>query len=319
MNRLALLGAVALSALSAAVPALAAPGTPVTGVVAALSADGVSVRGANRTVRCVLTSQSPSLVGYTVGDRVQANCRRTAGHLVLTKIRHLPTRTIGSNEAEPVSFAGTVTALSDGSISLHDGDRNLTCTIGDASPSTVGLKVGDHAKVVCVDGILHSWAPVTTSDAAHLYEGVVTAIGSNSITVHTSTQDATCPLGIGSPSVADVHVGDRVLVGCRVGSNLLVLLKRLAALPPTTTTDAGTPTTTTTTEPPAPVPPAAPAWTTAGTLTALSTLSLTVHNEEHGDTTCRLTDGSPRLGDYHIGDHVKVFCADGVLKLIAKF
>jgi len=297
MYRLALLGAVALTSLSAAVPALADGGTPLTGVVAALSADGVSIKGTHRTLTCVLTSHSPSLAGYKVGDRVQANCRRTARRLVLAKIRHLPMRTIGSNEAEPVSFGGTVTALSDNSISLHDGDRNLTCAIGDASPSTAGLKVGDHAKVVCVGGFLHLWAPVTTSDAAHVYEGVVTAVGSSSITVHTSAQDATCPLGVGSPSVADVHVGDRVLVGCRVGSNLLVLLKRLAPAPPTST-----------------------AWTTtAGTLTLLSSLSLTVHNDEHGDLTCRLTDGSPHVGDFHVGDHVKLACADGVLKLIARF
>jgi hypothetical protein len=45
---------------------------------------------------------------------------------------------------------------------------------------------------------------------------------------------------------------------------------------------------------------------------------LTVHNDEHGDVSCRVTDGSPRLGDYHVGDRVKLGCADGVLKLIAK-
>jgi hypothetical protein len=314
MNRLALLGAVALLSLSAAVPALARDNTPLTGVVVTLSTDGISVKGAHRTLRCALTAKSPSLASFKVGDRVQANCRRAAGHLVLAKIRHLPLRTIGSNDAEPVSFGGTVTALSDSSITLHDGDRNLTCAIGDASPSTAGLKVGDHAKVVCVGGVLHAWAPVTTSDAAHVYEGVVTAVGSSSITVHTSAQDATCPLGVGSPSVADVHVGDRVLVGCRVGSNLLVLLRRLAPEPTATTTTDGSGT-----EPPAPAPPTTTVWTTAGTLTVLSSTSLTVHNEEHGDLRCRLTDGSPPLGDYHVGDHVKLACADGVLKQIAKF
>ena len=45
---------------------------------------------------------------------------------------------------------------------------------------------------------------------------------------------------------------------------------------------------------------------------------LTVHNDEHGDVSCRVTDGSPRLGDYHVGDRVKLGCAGGVLKLIAK-
>jgi len=44
-----------------------------------------------------------------------------------------------------------------------------------------------------------------------------------------------------------------------------------------------------------------------------------VRGDEHGDLSCRVTDASPRLGDYHVGDHVKLACADGVLKLIAKF
>jgi hypothetical protein len=316
MNRIALLGAVALVAMSAALPALAKDSPPLKGVVAALSSDGISFKGEHHTFTCALTSASPSLAGYAVGDRVQAKCRRKAGRFVLAAIRHLTARASSANETEPVKFGGAVTALSSDSISLHDGDRNLTCTIGDASPSTSGLKVGDHAKVVCANGVLASWSPVTTSDAAHVYEGVVTAVGSSSITVHTVAEDATCPVGVGSPSVADVHVGDRVAVGCRVGSNLLVLLKRLEAVPPPpVTTEPGT---VTTTEPP-PAPPAAPVWTTAGTVTALSSASLTVHNDEHGDVTCSLTDASPHLGDYHVGDHVKLECADGALKLIAKF
>ena len=368
MQRIALLAALVLAALTAAFPALADEGTSVKGVVAALSASRISVTDAHRSVTCALTASSPSLAGYAVGDRVQAQCRRATGHLVLAKIRRLTAPASGSNEVEPVKFGGTVTALSPRSLSLHDGDRDLTCALGTVSPSTAGLKVGDHAKVVCLNGVLVSWAPVTTSDAAHVYEGVVTAVGSSSISVHTATQDITCSLGDGSPSVADVHVGDRVAVGCRVGSNLLVLLKHLGTEPPkpVVTTAAGTVTTVSagsltlhnaehgdltctvssaspsiaevhvgdlvkvactngvlsalaqsTAVPPAPAPPTLT--TFAGTLTALSSTSLTVRGDEHGDLSCRVTDASPRLGDYHVGDHVKLACADGVLKLIAKF
>ena len=371
MNRIALLLAVALAALAASLPALADDGASVKGIVSTLSADGIAVKDARHTVTCALTTRSPSLDGYAVGDRVQAQCRRAAGRLVLAKIRHLTTPSAGSNEAEPVKFSGTVTALSPHSISLHDGDRDLTCTLGDASLSTDRLKVGDHAKVVCLNGVLVSWAPVTATDtASHVYEGVVTALDAHSISVRNDNHDVTCSLGDGSPSVADVHVGDRVAVGCRVDSNVLVLLKRLGVVPPpqpAVTTAGGTVTAVSsasltihnvehgdltcavsssspsvrevhvgdlvklacadgvltvllrsTTAPPSPPPAPPPSTTVAGTLTVLSSASLTVHNDEHGDVSCRLGDASPRLGDYHVGDHVEMACADGVLKLIAK-
>jgi hypothetical protein len=229
-----------------------------------------------------------------------------------------------------------------------------------------GLKVGSHAKVVCQNGSLVSWAPVTAADAAHLYEGVVTAVNDNSISVQSGDHVFTCPRSDGSPSVTGVHVGDRVLVGCRVDSNVLVLLKPLAPAPPPTptvtitgggTVTAVSPTSLTlhnsehgdltcavgssspsvsevhvgdlvkigcasgvlvilvrtTTPPPAPV-----TLTAGGTLTALTTTSITVHNDEHGDVTCSLTDGSPALGDYQLGNHVGIACTGGVLKLIQK-
>jgi hypothetical protein len=225
---------------------------------------------------------------------------------------------------------------------------------------------------VCQNGALVSWAPVTAADAAHLYEGVVTEVSDGSISVQSGDHVFTCPRGDGSPSVTSVHVGDRVLVGCRVGSNLLVLLKPLAPVapaPPTptvTTTGGGTVTAVSstsltlhnsehgdltctvgnsspsvaevhvgdlvkagcasgvlvilvrgTTTPP-PTPPAPVTLTAGGTLTALTTTSITVHSDEHGDVTCSLTDGSPALGDYQVGNHVGIACTGGVLKLIQK-
>jgi len=378
MKRIALIAALGLSVLCSALPASANDGVSTRVVVAAMSTTGVSVKGSHRTITCALGHRSPSLTGFAVGDRVQAQCRRVARHLVLAKINHLTTAAAadGVSASEPVKFGGAVTALSDTSISLHDGDRNLTCTLGDASPSTTGMKVGDHVKVPCQNDILVAWAPVTTADAAHLYEGVVTAVDSSSISVQSGDHVFTCPRGDGSPSVTTVHVGDRVLVGCRVTSNLLVLLKPLAPLTPAPTTPTvtatgggtvtavsgtsltlhnvehgdftctvgtsspsvaevhvgdlvkmgcnegvlvilvrGTPTTTT----PPPPPPAPVTWTGGGTLTTLTTTSLTIHSDEHGDTTCTLTDGSPQLGDYHVGDHVGMACVDGVLKQIVKY
>jgi len=53
-------------------------------------------------------------------------------------------------------------------------------------------------------------------------------------------------------------------------------------------------------------------------ITVLSTSALTVHNDEHGDITCTLGPSSPHLGDYHLGDHVGIACAGGVLVKIVR-
>ena len=58
--------------------------------------------------------------------------------------------------------------------------------------------------------------------------------------------------------------------------------------------------------------------TAGGTLTVLSTSSITVHNNEHGDVSCTLGPASPRLGDFHVGDHVGMACVDGVLAKLVK-
>jgi hypothetical protein len=312
MNKIALIAAVGLCGLASALPASANEGVSAKGVVAALTTKGVSITGAHRTVTCALGRHSPSIAGFSVGDRVQAQCRRVSKHLVLARIHHLDAPADGASTSEPVKFGGAVTSLSDTSISLHDGDRDITCALGDGSPSTAGLKVGEHARVVCVNGVLVSWAPVTAADAAHVYEGAVTAIDTTSITLQVGDHGVTCTLGDGSPSLGDVHVGDRVYAGCRVGTNLLVLLRKLPATTTTTTT-------TTTTDPPTTTEPAPVVLTTAGgTITALSSTSLTIHNDEHGDISCTVTDGSPPLGDYHVGDRVGIACTAGILKKIVK-
>lgn len=255
VKRIALIAALGLAACAAALPALADDGPPVKGVVAGLSASGVSVSDGHHTLSCALAGRSPSLAGYAVGDRVQAQCRRTGGHLVLVRIRHLSAApAAGAGSAEPVSFGGTVTALSATSVSLHDGNRDLTCAIDGTSPSTSGLAVGAHAKVVCRNGVLTAWVSATAP-----------------------APPAPVPTPAPAPNPPDPS--------------------------------------------PAPTPSPSPQnfTTAAGTLTALSSTSVTVHSSEHGDVSCSVTDASPHLGDYHLGDHVKMACADAVLKLIAKF
>jgi hypothetical protein len=112
--------------------------------------------------------------------------------------------------------------------------------------------------------------------------------------VHTDGGYVTCTVGDGSPSVANVKVGDTVKIGCLDG-----VLKVLAR--PDTAPGTGD---------------AHPATTVAGTLTALSTSSLTVHGE-HGDVTCTVP-ATARLGDFHVGDRVGMACVDGALLKLVK-
>jgi hypothetical protein len=298
---------VLLATLAVAIPASAAEGRSLRGLLVTVSPGAVAVQDAKKIVTtCAVVAKSPSLDGYTAGDRVQATCVRAGGKLVLAKIRLLTAKSSStSNDSEPTTFAGAVTAAGDGSISLHDGDRDLTCSIGASSPSTAGVKVGQHVKVSCSNGVLVTLAPVTSGDAGRAYEGTVTALSTTSITVHTDKGDGTCALGDGSPSVADVKVGDRVLAGCKVGTSQLVYLKKLAA-------SADKPSG----EKPNGAGAAHKTTGAAGTVSALSATSLTVHTDG-GDVTCTVDGGSPTVANVHVGDKVKMGCVDGVLTVLA--
>ena len=205
----------------------------------------------------------------------------------------------GANDAEPVKFGGVVTALGDDSISLHDGDRDLTCSIGATSPSTADVKVGQHVKVACLNGALVAIAKADSGPVSGPHKtlgaaGTVSAVSATSLSVHTDGGEVTCSVGDGSPSVAGVHVGDKVKIGCLDGLLKVVALSDTAS----GSGDGHT------------------ATTVAGTLTALSTASLTVHGE-HGDVTCTVP-ASTRLGDFHVGDRVGMACVDGALFKLVK-
>jgi hypothetical protein len=302
MKRLILPWAAFAVALSIALPASAATERNMKGVITALSADAVSVRSANSiTTTCAVTDRSPSLDTFSTGDRVKLVCRgRHGSRFVLLRIRHLPgvAPETPSHETEPVKFAGAITALSDTSISLHDGDRDLTCSINSSSPSTADYRVGQHARVACVGGKLVAIAPVTT-DVARYFVGAISALGDKSVTVQTSTGPVTCTIGDGSPSTAGFAVGDRVGMGCRVTTMQLVLLKKVDG--------DGTGST------PAPTPPAPPTTVGArGTVSAISDSSISVQTDG-GTVTCERGPSSPFLGDTKVGDHVAMKCVGGVV------
>jgi hypothetical protein len=129
---------------------------------------------------------------------------------------------------------------------LHDGDRDLTCSITDASPSTGTAKVGDHVRVICANGVLTAIAPPLARPV-----------------------DPPKPPAAPEPPRQPEHPTTHVLTGA------------------------------------------------IGSITAVDASSLTVHNAEH-DLTCSVGDSSPHLGDFHVGDRVKVLCTDGVLSSIVR-
>jgi hypothetical protein len=307
MKRLILPWAAFAVALCFALPASADSGRSVKGVITALSSDAVSVRSADTIVTtCAVTHASPSLEGFATGDRVKAVCRgRHGSRFVLVRIRHLGdvAPVIPSNETEPVKFGGAITALSDSSISLHDGDRDLTCSIDSSSPSTADYKVGQHVRVACVGGKLVAIAPVT-SDVGRYFVGTLSTLDAKSITVQTATGPVTCGIGDGSPSTAGFQTGDRVGMGCRASTMQLVLLKKVDG--------DGTA---------APTQPAAPPTTTTvgarGTVSALSDSSVSVQTDG-GTVTCERGPSSPSLGDAKVGDHVAMKCSNGVVVAFEK-
>jgi hypothetical protein len=301
MKRLILPWAAFAVVLCFALPASAANGRSVKGVITALSGDAVSVRSASSIVTtCGVTHASPDLDDFAAGDRVQVVCRgRHGARFVLTRIRHLdaPAPATPSNETEPVKFGGAITALSDTSISLHDGDRDLTCSITSSSPSTADYKIGQHVRVACVGGKLAAIAAVT-SDVGRYFVGTLSALDAKSITVQTPAGPVKCSIGDGSPSTAGFQVGDHVGMGCRASTMQLVLLKRVDG-------DG-------TSSPPPPAPPTPTTVGARGTVSAISDSSVSVQTDG-GTVTCERGPLSPSLGDAKVGDRVAMKCVGAVV------
>jgi len=298
-----------------ALPASADSARVVRGTIDSITQDAVAVKAPSGIVTtCAVVKRSPHVAGYKGGDRVQMVCVHLRGRakLVLAKLRHLPALPVAAaSDDASTKFGGAITALSDDSISLHDGDRDLTCKRDASSPSTADYKVGQHVKVVCAAGTLVSIAPVT-SDVGRYFTGTVSEIGASSLTITTEHGPVTCTLGDGSPSLAALHVGDHVGMGCKASTMQLVLIKKLDGDAGTTTTTRTETTTTTTTSTTTHVVTGA-----AGTLSALTDGAITVHTDG-GEVTCTIGTSSPSLASFAVGDRVKMACWDGVLHEIAK-
>ena len=79
--------------------------------------------------------------------------------------------------------------------------------------------------------LLKKLPPATEPPKPQTGAGTVSAVSPTSLTVHTDGGDLTCSVGDGSPSVANVHVGDQVKLGC-VGGVLKALVRADTTPPP---------------------------------------------------------------------------------------
>jgi hypothetical protein len=239
------------------------------------------------------------LAKFSVGDRVFAVCtKRRHGGLVLTKLRKDRMGPPAAKDTRPVTFGGAITALTDTSISLHDGDRDITCTLGPDSPKTDGFKIGQHAKVACADGVL---VAIAAPEVGRYYVGTVATVTDGALTLTTEHGPVTCTITLLSPSTASLNVGDKVGMGCRASTMELVLLRRVEADAPTT-------------------PPAPTTHTelhVKGVIRELGDRGLAL-TTDGGNVACTRGDNSPSFEGYAVGDTVAVSCVDGVLTAIEK-
>ena len=284
------------------------------GKISALDATSISVDGKrNHDLTCTIGDRSPKTTGFDVGDRVAAVCKQG----VLRKLVRLR----GSATAE-----GRIKLLNQRVIGV-DADHDVTCRLTDASPSVDGFAVGDRVGIACSDGVLAKLVHLpaltvstkgndgkdgkekdgagtgttATAPATVTVSGEIDALGQGSITID-GEHDLTCKLTGDSPIPAQFKVGEGVRVTCTNG--VVSSIQRL--------------------ETPPPPPPPPPAETTTGTVTLSATGAITAITDGlisvHGDrdTSCARGASSPGLGDYKVGDKVRISCSGGVLTGIVR-
>jgi hypothetical protein len=269
-----------------------------SGTLVTRSATSVTVQDGSRTVTCSVTSSSPKLGDLKAGDRVKLRC--TNG-VVSAIAKSVPPATAPPATApsapQTQTAAGTLTALSAASLTVHTDGGDVTCTLTDASPKVGDLQVGDTVKLACANGALVAIArvdaPKPPPDETKPGLGTVTSLTPTSVTVHTDGGDVTCSVTGDSTGAGDVRVGDNVKFYCSNG-----VLRGIAKVAP-------------------PAPPAPVIKTGRGTLTSVRVDGVTVHTDG-GDVVCKLTSVSPALGDLKLGDSVEFACSDGVLTAITK-
>jgi hypothetical protein len=243
-----------------------------SGTLVARTAASVTIKQGDHTLTCSRDDSSPKVQGATVGHKVKVTCEN--GVLV------------GFEKAFTGSAVGTISALSTTSVTLHNDDGTITCTLADGSPRLGDYRVGDRVKLSCAEGVLTAIGRLDPPADVQTGVGTLTVRNDASVTVHTDSRDLTCTRGEHSPTLGDLRVGDRVKIACTNG-----VLTAIARLTETTIT--------------------------TGVLSALSETSVTVLSDG-GERTCSRGDASPALDGYHLGDRVKMTCTNGVLTAFAK-
>src|ERR1051326_2312881 len=144
-----------------------------SGTLVSRTAASVTVKRGDHTLTCPRNDASPNVKSSDVGHKVKVTCDN--GGLV---------RLHSSFDG---SAAGSITALSATSISLHNDDATVTCTLGDGSPKLGDYHGGAGVKPSCSDGILTAIAKIAPPAPTDVQTGLgtLTGLSDGSITVHT--------------------------------------------------------------------------------------------------------------------------------------
>jgi hypothetical protein len=259
-----------------------------SGVLAARTSTSVTVQDGGKQLKCTLNGSSPKLGEAHVGDRVRLTCKNgvlTAfAKLDAPKSdtpqteppktdppktepptteppRTEPPQTdppktdpprTDPPKPEPTvvqTMLGTLTARNDASVTVHNDERDLTCTRGAASPPLGDLRVGDRVKLACTNGVLTAIAraetpppaptptptptptpapapaPTPTPTVTTMTTGELISLSPTSLTVRSDGGERSCSRTGASPSLDGYHVGDRVKVTCVNG--VLTAIARL--------------------------------------------------------------------------------------------
>src|ERR1051326_7891362 len=245
-----------------------------SGTLVSRTAASVTVKRGDHTLTCSRNDASPNVKSSDVGHKVKVTCDNGVLVSLQSSFRG--------------SAAGSITALSPTSISLHNDDATVTCTLGDGSPKLVDYHVGDRVKLSCSDGVLTAIAKIDPPKITEttITTGTLSVLTPTSVSVLSDGGPRTCTRGDGSPSLDGYNVGDRVKMTCTNG--LLTVMAKADLI-----TDG------------------------SGVLTALTPTSFTVHTDG-GDKSCSRGTASPSMDGYQLGDLVKFYCTNGVLTAIAK-
>ena len=145
---------------------------------------------------------------------------------MLTKLRKDHSRRCPpAKDTKPVTFGGAITELTDASISLHDGDRDLTVLTRPGLPADRRITRSVSTPRSLRGRVLTAIAPVTAGDAGRYFVGTIATLADGSITLTTEHGPATCTITALSPSTDSFKVGDKVGMGCRATTMELVLLR----------------------------------------------------------------------------------------------